>query len=493
MNNSLVKRSMSSVKWNTFVNIFLIAFGFVESVVLARLLPVETFGSYAGANSIIVVFSAFALFGLKSAMLHRCSETADLDEAASAHFTIQLIIIIVWFFLMLVGGFLFISRSDPDFWLAYIVIGFSNAVYYLTNTPTGILIRRVEHRRLALAKILNKILTLVFAIILALQGYYIWALLVSNLVAAIVYIFVLYIWKPIWKPKLSWNISIIRYYLRFGVKQLIANLLNNALDETDDIWIKTYLGAGSLGFYSKAYSFALYPGKILANPVYQVIGGTYAEVSHDRAQLSEAFERVNGMLIRSGFLLVGGIVLIAPEFVSIVLGEKWLPMVMTFRLMLPFTLFDPMKNTMDNLFVAVGKPEINVRIRIAQFSVMVIGLFVFGRLWEIEGVALAIDLMMILGIILILSQAKKYVDFSLRKMFAIPMVALFIGLIVSLGIYQVFSMDSLILGALLKGGVFTFLYLAFLAVFDREEFQILIRIFRKHIFNQKMIKSKRKI
>ena len=191
--------------------------------------------------------------------------------------------------------------------------------------------------------------------------------------------------------------------------------------------------------------------------------------------------------------MVGGIALIASEFVAIVLGEKWLPMVLTFRLMLPFTLFDPMKNTMDNLFVAVGKPEINVKIRIAQFSVMVIGLFIFGRIWAIEGVALAVDLMMILGIILILSQAKKYVDFSLRRMFAMPMVALFIGLIFGWGIYQIFPMSSLILGALMKGSVFTLLYIAFLAVFDREEFQILIRIFRKHIFNRKMIKSKREI
>ena len=98
MNDSLVKRSMNSVKWNTFVNIFLIVFGFVESVVLARLLPVETFGSYAGANSIIVLFSSFALFGLKGALLYRCSETADLDTAASVHFTIQLVINFAWLY-----------------------------------------------------------------------------------------------------------------------------------------------------------------------------------------------------------------------------------------------------------------------------------------------------------------------------------------------------------------------------------------------------------
>jgi len=308
-----------------------------------------------------------------------------------------------------------------------------------------------------------------------------------------VYIFVLYIWEPVWRPKFNWNISTLKYYFRFGVKQLLANLLNNALDRTDDIWVKTYLGSGSLGFYSKAYSFALYPGKILANPVYKVIGGAYAEVSDDRAQLSEAFARVNSMLIRSGFLLVGGIALIAPEFVVIVLGEKWLPMVMTFRLMLPFTLFDPMKNTMDNLFVAVGKPEINVRIRIIQFSVMVIGLFVFGRIWNIEGIALAVDLMMLLGITLILIQAKKYVDISLRKMFAMPMVALIIGAAVGMGVYRMIPVNSLFLTALMKGSIFTLLYVAFLAIFDREEFQVLIRIFRKHIFNRKMIKFKREV
>ena len=161
--------------------------------------------------------------------------------------------------------------------------------------------------------------------------------------------------------------------------------------------------------------------------------------------------------------------------------------------MLPFTLFDPMKNTMDNLFVAVGKPEINVKIRIIQFSVMVVGLFVFGRIWQIEGVAVAVDLMMMLGIVLILIQAKKYVDISLRKMFAMPMIALLVGLIAGIGVYQIFPTDSLIFAALIKGSIFTLLYIAFLMIFDREEFRVLIRIFQKHIFNWKMIKSKRKL
>jgi lipopolysaccharide exporter len=123
--------------------------------------------------------------------------------------------------------------------------------------------------------------------------------------------------------------------------------------------------------------------------------------------------------------------LVAPEFIHLVIGDKWLPMLQAFRLMLVFTMLDPIKVTVADLFVAVGRPELVVRARLVQLAVLIAGLFLLGPLLGISGVALAVNLMLIIGIAMLLWQARTYVDISLVRLFAVPGLALALGLALS--------------------------------------------------------------
>ena len=76
----------------------------------------------------------------------------------------------------------------------------------------------------------------------------------------------------------------------------------------------------------------------------------------------------------------------------------------------------------------LGRPEKVVRARLAQFATLVVGLFVLGPPFDISGVALAVDLMLVVGIALLLWQAREYVDLSVIRLFAVPALALGVGL-----------------------------------------------------------------
>jgi O-antigen/teichoic acid export membrane protein len=292
----------------------------------------------------------------------------------------------------------------------------------------------------------------------------------------------LHIWQPVWKPRLTWMQPVVRYFLDFGSKNFTSVLLSQVLDQFDDVWAGLFLGKTALGFYSRAYAFATYPRVMLADPIRLVAGGTYAELKHDRRRLSEAFRRTNLFMVRSGFLLAGLITLIAPEFIRIVLGEKWLPMLDAFRLMLVFTLFDPMLNTVANLFISVGQPMLVVRIRGVQLGVMLIGLFVLGPVFGIMGVALAVDLMLVLGIALLLGKAHAYVDYSLREMFAAPMFALIVGLPLALGASMLPGLPASdwYTGAA-KLAVFSVVYSGILVLSEYDRLSETLTILKRHL------------
>lgn len=436
---------------------------------MARWLPVNVFGIYALAISVVSLVTIVAEFGMAGAFVHRAPETEDEDLTAAVHFTLKLIFGLVLVTILTLGAFIFTSGPLRT---ALLLLTATTGVSQLTQTPQLILARRVVHRRLALIKIVNATLTTLVVLGLAWQGATLWALLSSSISSTMLTVFAVYAWRPVWRPRLAWSPRVMRYFLSFGSRNFLASLLYRTLDRVDDLWVGAYLGETPLGFYSKAYSFATYPRKILALPVNSVAIGTYAELKADRRRLSQAFFRVNALLVRSGFFMAGLLALIAPEFIRIVLGVKWIPMLDAFRLMLVFTLFDPIKTTIGHLFVAVGKPERLVKVRLAQLVVMVVGLYSLGSLWDIAGVALAVDVMLVFGIGLLLWHARKYVDISIRKLFLAPFLALVAGMVLArTALFLPGALGSDWRTAGVKLGIFVSAYVGTLALLEFRQIQ----------------------
>lgn len=467
MSNDLARRSVSSVGWNMAGGMTGMAVLFVRSVLLARLLEVDVFGIYAGAGALVALTAVFATFGMGGAFLHRSAETQDEQQAAAVHWTLKLLFTLAWAAVMVAFALLYAEGAQR---LALLVLTLTQVGDELTQTSRLILIRRVVHRRLALLQLLDALFTTVVSVGLALLGAGLWALLATDIVSMLLGIAGLLIWRPVWRPRLAWRSTVVRYYLRFGSRNLTAGLLLTALDRLDDLWTLRYLGETALGYYSRAYTFATYPRKILAVPVNQVASGAYAELKGDRLRLSQAFFRSNALLVRSGFFLAGLLALIAPEFIVILLGEKWLPMLQAFRLMLVFTLLDPIKMTVADLFIAVGRPELVVRVRLAQLIVMVAGLFILGMRLGITGVALAVNIMLVVGIGILLWQARRFVDFSARRMFMVPALALLVGMAVGAGAMSALTAVSPWITGSIKTLTFGATYIILLLLLERRTF-----------------------
>lgn len=473
---SLAQRSVTAVGWNAVSNSARVVILFGRSVLLARWLPVDTFGVYAGANAIVALAAIVATYGLGPAFLHRCAETEDEEHTAAVHFTLQLIFTLAWTGLMMWGTLLF---TAGDTRLALVLMTGTTAITQLAETPRLVLVRRVVHRRLALLQLLNAVLTTVVAVGLAWQGIQLWALLATDVAAAVLALGMLYLWRPVWRPRLAWDRRVARYLMGFGGRSFAAIALQQALDKVDDLWTRLYLGTNAMGLYSRAYNFATYPRTVLAVPVNAVASGTYAELKGQRRRLSQAFFRANALLVRTGFFLAGVLALVAPEFIRLLLGAKWLPMLDAFRLMLIYTLLDPIKITVSSVITASGAPERVVRARFIQLVVLIGGLVTLGPTLGIVGVAVAVDLMLVVGILLLLWEARRFVDFSWPRLFAVPALALALGLLAGrLAILLPGVLQSDWLSSGVKGSVFAILYWGILLVLERENVRMLVGMIR---------------
>lgn len=472
---STLERSVRSSTYNFVASGAQTVIQFFRSIILARLLSPDDFGVYTFVVSFVVITKSLPLFGLGGALLHRAEESEG-ELAYRVHFTLTTIFTILWGIIITIIGYRYVS---PDYFMIFIVILSTQLIDNITQTGKLILARSILFQRIAIVNTLITLFSTISSIFLALFGFGVWSLVSTDIVASIIALLGFYIIRPVWLPKLGWNREVIEYFLNFGSKTFIASILREALDNIDDLWTGTYLGKTSLGFYSRAYTFATYPRRILANPLSNVAASTYAELKYQKKRLSQAFFRVNAFLIRTGFFFAGILALIAPEFIRIVIGIKWLPMLTAFRLMIVYTLLDPIVGTISHIFTAVGKPEIVAKIRVIQLLVLSIGLFILGNAFDIAGVALAVNIMVILGIVVLLYQARKYVDFSIRSMFLVPTFALILGMGFGRLALSILSVS----GSPWKTGsvkliVFTTFYLSILIVLERDQIPKLLVLFK---------------
>ncbi|MFL7792308.1 MAG: oligosaccharide flippase family protein [Anaerolineae bacterium] len=419
--STLTKSAKGSV-YSIAVSAITILLGFVRSVLLMRLLEPDMFGVVSLAVFFATFLSPFCTLGIDSAVIQHPNPG---KETLSTHFVLRLLLALI---ILPVGGGggLILRRVYADQVVVvdvFLVLLTVNIIMALFSTPSAILRRDLRFGEIALLNLLASIAMTVTALTLAYLGAGLWSLVAEQLISPIVRLIVIWSFFRPWRFSLRFSRSEAISLVRFGRHVFSANLLGILLDRFDDFWAGTAFGPTSLGYYSRAYEIAQYPERVLATPITNVFFSAYAALQSDARALSKAFFRSSGFLVRAGFLVTAVFGIAIPEITVVLFGKNWLPVVPIFRLMLIYVMLDPLYANLSYLLVGVGHPELLNRVRLIQVLVFIASVIGLAYLWEIQGIAVAADLMMLCGVILLMVYGRRFVRYSLSRMLLIPLIA----------------------------------------------------------------------
>ncbi|MDQ7028611.1 MAG: lipopolysaccharide biosynthesis protein [Ardenticatenia bacterium] len=454
-----------------------ILFGLVRSIALARLLLPEHFGVVALALFFVNLAGQLRALGLDRALLHR----QTTEGAAYETYLALKLVLAGGTTLLLILAAPWIARFYPEQpLLAPMIVALAGITLLstLNQIQETLLGMAFNFRAIAMTNVSASVVMTVVAPYLAWRGWGAWSL-VAELGSGILIRTVL-LWGPFrvgaFRPQ--FDRAEARRFWHYGRANWISTNVGFLLDRFDDFWVGTALGKTPLGFYAKAYEFARYPRRLLANPLVSVLAPVFARLQDDRLQLSKAYFRLMSLLVRTGFLAGGLAVLLAPEFVFYVLGAKWMPMVSAFQLMIVYVLLDPLLMTTGNLLLAVGAPGGLARARVGQLLFFIPAVILGARWGGIEGVALAADGMLLVGFVLLYRTARRHVDYSVLRLFAWPAVGAILGLVAVgflVGMERIGQPQPWNLAAL-KAGAFALPFCVWLFVFERRELAQMARL-----------------
>lgn len=463
--SSLSQRSLVSAAFRIGANLTATLLALGRAVALARLLPVEAFGVYALAGSLVAWTACLGTLGMTAALLHRAPHSRDEERAAAVHFTLVTMFSALWAAVMTAAA---LAAASGTLRLALLVLIWNTVAANLAETPRALLIRGVEHGRLAAVQVLATAVSVAVAVPIAASGGGLAALLAVDLVNSAVALAVLYLWRPVWTPRLAWPAEQVRHFVRFGARSAVAELIAVSVVKLDKVWTGVMLGNTSLGFYSRAFVFSNYVQRTLFAPLNLVMGGGYAELAAERSRLSQAWLVANAALLRASCAIAGVLGLAAPELIAVLLGERWLPMQAAFRVLLACTVLEPLRAALAALFVAVGRPGVVVRAGVLQLAVLALGVTALTQPLGIAGVALALTGAVAVGVGALLVQARAHVEVRFARLAGAPVPALALALAAGHAAGTLAAWEAAIPIAVVKGVVFAVVFAGVLFALERR-------------------------
>ena len=296
--------------------------GFVGTLLLARILTPEVFGVFAIVMFVMAFFEQLSSLGLAAALLRK-REPPTTAEVRTV-FTIQQAI--VW----LVAGTALLGAAPitrhfelaAEFvWLIRaLALGLVLASW--KTIPTVLLERRLRHDLIATAEAVEFFTYQAVAIVLALRGFEIWALVIAVLSRAAVGTLVLQLLCR-WRPGLAFDRRALAEIVRFSVPIQLASFAGMTTNAVIPALVGPALGVAAVGYANFARSILdalLFQPLILMGRVQLRV---FASLQEDARRLGRAAERSMYLGSALVFPTAALIVSLADAFVEHVVTNRW--------------------------------------------------------------------------------------------------------------------------------------------------------------------------
>ena len=151
----------------------------------------------------------------------------------------------------------------------------------------------------------------------------------------------------------------------------------------DNILIGRYLGATALGAYALAYNIMLVPFTRIAGPVQRVLGPAFARMQDEPRRIADAWVRAVRLVGALAILSLLGLMVVAPDFVSVVLGDQWAAAVPLIQVLAIVGIVQSLQSISTDILQARGQANtifrFSVLFTVTHTAGFVVGLAGVGR------------------------------------------------------------------------------------------------------------------
>lgn len=255
----------------------------------------------------------------------------------------------------------------------------------LSTTQASLLWRRMEFRALEIRGMLAATASAAAGIGAALAGLGTWSLIVQANALSITSMVAILLLSP-WRPKLTFSRASLKRIAGFSTNVFVARLFAYGDRNADNLLVGRYLGSTPLGIYSIGYSIIVIPFSRLVGPIQNILTPALASLQTDLAEMRSLWLR--GLRAMTGLIFpaMAGVIVVCPDFVSVILGRRWEPATRIVQILAWVALIQCIAFVSVGVYQARSRSGLLLGVSGLGFA-LDLGSFILGLHWGVIGVA----------------------------------------------------------------------------------------------------------
>lgn len=363
MENNIKKKVFGGLVWRFAERCGAQGVNFIVSIILARLLAPDDYGTIALITVFINISYVFVSSGFGVALIQK----KDADELDfSTVFFFNLFIAIVCYIILFISA-PYIAEFYNNLQLISVirVLAITVVLGGVNSIQESLVSKTMQFKKFFLATSIGTVLSAIVGIWAAYKGFGVWALVGQQLTNQFFDTVVLRIATG-WCPKLKFSFIRLKRLYSYGWKIFLSSIIDAIYNNIYSLVIGKVYTNEELGFYNKGQSF---PRLIISNLNTSIDSVLFSALSIEQNNIENVKRITRRSIATSTFIIfpaMAGLAGLAESLVKILLTEKWLPCV-------PFLMFScfvyafwPIHTANLQAIKALGRSDIFLKVEIIK-------------------------------------------------------------------------------------------------------------------------------
>lgn len=385
-----------SYLWNTAEKFANQSIRFAIGIILARILSPRDYGLLG----LLIVFTAIAQIfvdsGFSKALIQRNDKNPN---DVNTTFTFNLLISVVLYILLFFAAPLIANFYEEEILVDLLrVLAFTlilNALFTIQNTVLSI---DLDFKRIAFIKFAGIALSGIIAMVLALKGFGVWALVIQHLSKSLITL-VFYWATKVWKPVLMINKESLKRLFGFGINITLSSLLNQIVGKFSWLIIGKSFSTADLGYYNRGIQFPDTAIGTLGMVLDTVLLPNLAKTENENALQTELKTILRFLGILTVPIAVTLMVLAEP-IVIVLLTAKWAAAIPILQIFCLSRFVTNLSSLSNNALYTINKANLVLRLQYPKMAVRIVCILIsiqYGIVYLALGELFAVVVNFIIG------------------------------------------------------------------------------------------------
>ena len=389
---TLKEKTASGLLWGALNNMTMQVLNALIGIVLSRLLLPSDYGMMGMLTVFTAIAGSIQESGFTSALCNLRQATHD-DYNAVFWFT-TFMSIALYVVLWLAAPFIAAYFHHPELVTLSRLVFASLMLAGIGATHAAWMFRNMMNREKAIINAVAMLVSGSLGIALACAGLSYWSLAWQQFA----YMFitnVMRLYYVRWLPTLHFDFSPIRRMFGFSFKIMLTNIINQVNNNVLSLIFGRLFTAAAVGNYTQASKWNNMGTSFISGTIQQVAQPVLVKVGGEQGRQLNVFRK---MLRFTAFLSMPsmlGLAFIAPEFIPLLLGDKWNDSIPLLQLLCIGGAFLPIQTLYQNLLISHGRSDTYLWSTLTQVILQTLVILAFGR-WGILTMVCAYTVLIVL-------------------------------------------------------------------------------------------------